>query len=258
MRHVLTLALLLAFAAPVRADSPVDKAKAHLALAERHFAAQQYDKAAAELKEAYVLDPKPEYLYALAQALRLSGDCPAAVRAYTQYLKTHPAEAEASKARANIERCKSEPTQPLPVAPAPSPEPPPPPAPSPAVAPPLRVAPLPADDRTRSGWTRDYLGHALVGSGVVLGVAGSLLYVGGGSTIDSINHAPSYDVYVMRRGDLDGAQLRQRVGISGIVIGGLLVISGIAHYAMRGDGDAAVVSASVGRDHAMLVLGGRL
>ena len=251
MRHLLAFALLLALATQVRADSPADQAKAHLAVAQRMFAVQQYDQAVAELQQAYVLDPKPEYLYALAQALRLSGDCPGAVRAYSQYLKTRPLEAEAEKARTNIERCNSEP------APAPVPEPPS--VPAHGITPPPSVAPAGAEgQRDRGGWKHDYLGHALVGGGVALGVVGTVLYVAGGSTIDFINSAPSYDVYVMRRGDLDGAKLKQRLGVSGMVAGGLLVIGGIAHYAMHGDGDATAVSASVGRDHVMLVLGGRL
>jgi tetratricopeptide (TPR) repeat protein len=232
-----------------RADSPAEQAKAHLAIAQRMFAVQQYDKAIAELQQAYVLDPKPEYLYAIAQAFRLAGDCTKAIRAYEQYLKTNPVASEAEKARANIERCKTAPPPP-----PPPPNTPPPPA---VVQPPPPVPQPPAGKSGTASWTRDYVGHVLLGGGVVLGAVGTAMFLSGGSTIDSINASPTYDIYASRQADLDGARLRQRLGVGAMITGGLLVIGGVMHYRIS-SGGARTLTASVGRDHAMLVCGGTL
>lgn len=251
MRSLASISLLLGLTTFARADSPVEQAKAHLAVAQRMFAVQQYDKAIVELQQAYVLDPKPEYLYAIAQAFRLAGDCTKAIRAYEQYLKTNPVAAEAAKARANIERCKTEP--PPPNAPPPPPDPPP----AVVVPPPPPVPPPPAREPDTASWTRDYFGHALVGGGVVLGVVGTAMFVGGGSTIDSINSSPTYDIYASRQADLDGAKLRQRLGVGAMITGGLLVLGGVVHYRIS-SGGARTLTASVDHDHAMLVYGGAL
>jgi tetratricopeptide (TPR) repeat protein len=248
MRSLACLPLLLGLTTLARADSPAEQAKAHLAVAQRMFAVQQYDKAIAELQQAYVLDPKPEYLYAIAQAFRLAGDCTKAIRAYEQYLKTNPVASEAEKARANIERCKTAP---------PPPNAPPTPPPVVVVQPPPPVLQPPVSKPNTASWTRDYVGHVLLGGGVVLGVVGTTMFVSGGSTIDSINSSPTYDVYASRRADLDGAKLRQRLGVGAMITGGLLVIGGVMHYRIS-SGGARTLTASVGHDHAMLVCGGTL
>src|SRR5687767_4134452 len=82
------------------------KAKAHVEAGTRYYNVQQYEKAAEEYQKAYLLDPRPGYLYASAQSQRLGGDCATALRSYDAYLRTNPAEAEQVKAKANIERCE--------------------------------------------------------------------------------------------------------------------------------------------------------
>src|SRR5262245_44194747 len=104
-----SLLLLTLLASAAHAETDAAKAHEHFTRAQRMFESQQYEKAAEELQQAYVLAPKAEYLYALAQAFRLAGNCPRAIRAYEQYLKANPSKADAQKARSNIERCKNEP-----------------------------------------------------------------------------------------------------------------------------------------------------
>lgn len=245
MRTTTSFLLLLALAASAAAETPAEKARAHLAIAQRYFKVQQFDKAIEELQRAYVLDPRPEYLYAIGQAFRMAGDCAKAIRSYEQYLKTNPPEVEAEKARTNIERCKED----LAAQPPPAPDPP----------PPLVVTaapPAPPPPPPPTPWTRDYVGHALVVGGVAVGVVGAILYTRGRSTIADINAAPTYDDFASRRTGQDGAELRQRVGVTAIAAGSCLVIGGVLHYALadRTASASHTVLPSVAPGHAMLVL----
>src|SRR5262245_62171614 len=87
------LVLLVALAAsPARADeeSPLAPAQIHLTEGNRHFNLAEYDLAIAEYKEAYRLSDKPGLLFNIAQAYRLSGDCPMALRFYENYRRLAP------------------------------------------------------------------------------------------------------------------------------------------------------------------------
>jgi hypothetical protein len=116
-----------AWAAPeaVRPSQPT--ADRRLEAGIRWYRAQKYAEAIAEFQAGYQLDPRPEFLYALAQAQRLSGNCKAALVAYQAFLGTSPSEAQATEAQQHIEQCRA--AEPPPVAvvvpppsPAPSPE----------------------------------------------------------------------------------------------------------------------------------------
>jgi hypothetical protein len=48
---------------------------------------QDWPSAVRELRAAYEADPKPEYLYSLAQAQRLSGDCASAILTYRAFMR---------------------------------------------------------------------------------------------------------------------------------------------------------------------------
>src|SRR5258706_7388756 len=125
MRTALTIALVLvsshAHAQKPSATELVKSAKAH-------FDLQEYAEAEAELKEAYRLDPKPEVLYALAQAQRMAGECDKAIVSYRNYLRTNPRADLAKLAQDNIDHCLA--------APKPEPKPPPSPTPPPTPSPP--------------------------------------------------------------------------------------------------------------------------
>src|SRR6187397_2695881 len=112
-----TLVLVLA-SAPARAEEPANKpaptkaqkaeAKALADEGTKQFNVQQYERAAELYQQAYLIDPKPGYLYATAQSQRLAGACEKALLSYDAYLRTSPAAAERTKTETNIERCKQD------------------------------------------------------------------------------------------------------------------------------------------------------
>jgi tetratricopeptide (TPR) repeat protein len=114
------------------------KAKRHFDQGLRLYNVQSYDEAIAEFRAGYQIDPRPEFLYALAQAQRMNRDCPAAIASYETFLRTGPAARQEAAARAQIEACRAEIAAAADAAappPAPAPAPPPPVASEPASAP---------------------------------------------------------------------------------------------------------------------------
>jgi tetratricopeptide (TPR) repeat protein len=69
------------------------------------FDLQRYDEAIAEFKLGYEDDPRPDFLYAIAQAERAAGRCAPAIEAYKAYLRSNPAARQIKLAQFNIERC---------------------------------------------------------------------------------------------------------------------------------------------------------
>jgi hypothetical protein len=131
---------------PARAQtaSMSPEAKQHLESGLRHYNVQSYAEAIAEFKAGYELEPRPEFLYALGQAQRLSGDCAAAIASYEAFLRTLPPARQAAPAREQLERCRAErAAAPAPAPPAPVPPAPVPPAPPPSVTAPAAVAVAP-------------------------------------------------------------------------------------------------------------------
>jgi tetratricopeptide (TPR) repeat protein len=176
----------------------------HMAAANQAFQAGRYDQALDELRQAYRLAPRPEFLLTFAQIYRAAGRLQPALEACNSYLATAPNGALASDAqkladvlRAEIERANPPPT-PAPPAPVEPPaavhlEPPP-------VAAPQVV--IPSSDTDEAGLRaqrrrrRTVLGVALGVTGVVVvGLAVGLgvgLTVGAGrkSTFGSIDFTP--------------------------------------------------------------------
>jgi len=104
------------------------------------YADGRYDDAIAKLQKAYELSPKPEILFALAQAERLGGHCPAAIHHYKQVLERMTDIDTAKLVQGNISLCEHTEGADDKPAPAPTPQP----APPPAAAPPkviVRVEP---------------------------------------------------------------------------------------------------------------------
>jgi tetratricopeptide (TPR) repeat protein len=96
---VIRLAVLFVLVASVAQD--------HLTRGLRLYDVQQYDEAIAEFRAGYAIEPNPQFLYALGQALRKKGDCAAAVESYRAYLRTAPAERQAQAAEDQITRCEA-------------------------------------------------------------------------------------------------------------------------------------------------------
>src|SRR5690606_38392201 len=89
------------------------------------YKAKKYAEAAATLKASYELEPKPDALFALAQAERLAGRCPEARAHYRQLLEATTELATAKAVQSNLDLCEPEPApapaRPPPAAPAPPP-----------------------------------------------------------------------------------------------------------------------------------------
>jgi tetratricopeptide (TPR) repeat protein len=211
-------------------DRPMPaSARAHHERALRHFEAQQYAEALAAFQAAYQLDADPVFLYGIAQAERLRGNCDRAIVAYETYLRTKPAERQADAARANIERCRIASAQP----PSPEPEPEPAPAPAPAGHPsPMSVAaPSPTiATGTTSPWYADSVAGVLVVSGVALAVGGGLTWRHGRAETEAHNDAQTYDAFLDHSGTT-----YQRFGVGLMTAGGAMLAIGLVRYATRSD-----------------------
>jgi len=145
-----------------RADAGDHSARRLRRAALAEYQAGDFAAAARDFRASYDLDPDPELLYALGQALRLSGDCAGAVAAYSEFLIRLPDDAQATAAREKIAVCERET----------APEPPP-----PVTAPPRKTAAplaLPAR-RAHPSWLRDPIGGALLVGGVAAAATGSWL-----------------------------------------------------------------------------------
>lgn len=214
--------------APTTPDAAA-QAKAHADAGTRLFDAQQYDKAAEEYQQAYLLDPVPGYLWASGQALRLGGDCVKALRAYRAFLRTNPP--DQTKVNTNIERCEQYlKDHPPPPEPGTTPT-----GPAAPVAPTVIVKTVQAPERPMVSrpWTDDVAGHVLVGSGVAVAATGLVLFLGGRKTIQDNNNATSYEQFAGGRPDLDAAHTKQTIGVSAMAVGGSLVLGGVVHYVLH-------------------------
>lgn len=212
------LALLLFLCATAAAQMLPD-AERHLRAGLEHFTAKRYDAAIAELKAGYAVDPKPEFLYAWAQAERLRGNCNAAVPLYQRYLASGVTAEQAKLAADHLAAC----TAAAPPPPESKPEPPPPPPP----AAPIRHKP----------WTKDVVGHVLVGAGAAALVTGGILFATSAGD-------PSGDSYGAYQDSYDSARTKRTIAIIALGAGAALVAGGIVHYAawLEPEGGGIVVA----------------
>lgn len=102
------VAALVAFAPQAIAGSkPSPAAAPYLERGLRFYATQRYADAVAELTAGYQVDPHPDFLYAIGQSHRMSGDCKAAIDAYRAYLRTEQPALESQRAQDQIQRCEA-------------------------------------------------------------------------------------------------------------------------------------------------------
>ena len=178
------------------ADPPSEKAAAAPTGGRHHengmllYNIRDWGGAIRELKAAYEEDRNPDYLYTLAQAQRLSGDCASAILTYSMFLRevtgsaavaaegfVHVCEAQLKEREA---AAKSH-AEPVAVLPPPAPH-------EPAVGPASPPAPAP---RSPASWYRDPLGDTLAVAGVGALAAGSVLLVEFGTKLSAAKGAPS-------------------------------------------------------------------
>lgn len=186
--------------------------------AARAWQEQRWSDAAAALARAYALDPRPEYVFGRAQALRKGGDCPAAIEVYREFIDLDPPADAIEEARLYIRECGGAPE----VAPAPAPVTIEPPRVTPAIPEPVRP---PAPPLRR--WWRDPAGHVLAWTGVAAAA------VGGGVVGEGLSRRArgerAGDEQAYRDARRGGATLLH-AGIPLLSVGGVLVLASIVRF----------------------------
>ncbi len=218
---------------PPLTDAQRAEAGARWESGKRKFDVGKYEEAAREFETAYEISGHPDYLFNVAQALRLDGKLERALLFYRNYLRrkenpnnraeveNHIAELEA-KIQEQHEHAPPEPTKPTTPLPEPQPKPE---APPPATLPPVAAHAEPAPPPR---WLLPASGVAIgIGvAGVGVGVAMSLLARAASNDVQSA--AASHEVF-------DGnLQNRQNAGktyataaIATYVAGGVLTAAGV-------------------------------
>lgn len=135
------------------------------------YEARDYARAIESFRQGYEIEGRRVFLFAWAQAERLSGRCDNASPLYRRFLAANPPEEQAARAREGLGRC---------AAPPPRTEP------APAASAPGRARPQrPAPARARPFWT-DPAFDVLAGTGLVSFVASAvLLGVAEGAAVDA-------------------------------------------------------------------------
>ena len=178
------------------------------------YKAQKYAAAVATLKESYDLDPKPDALFALAQAERLAGRCPDAIAHYKELLAATTELPTAKAVQSNLDLCGPEPEK-EPPAPPPAAEPPPPPP------PPKTITRTVVREVRRS----DKLATLLFASGMLGLGAGGGLYLASTTSRDDAARALTLDDHdrIAKRADTQrlGAAI---AGGAGVALSGVAVV----------------------------------
>lgn len=255
VRVLIASALLIAMPALGQAE-PADETKSdtkakdratqvdiHLKRGVEFFAEGQYELALVEFRAGYALDPRSDFLFALAQAERLSGDCQTAIVWYRRFLKTNPHPTQAEAARVNQQRCQralesgasgppDEPTDAalekaeastskdegsLNTAPSESTEP--------------ASVPVALEVRAKASeppaFYEDPLTISLMGGAAVAVVVGGYYFGQGSQSVDAANNANSYDAYSIH---MDEARSARRVGWVSTGIGVALTGAAVWRY----------------------------
>lgn len=210
------------------ASAQEDKARALFDEGLAHFQAREYEAAIEAFDRAFALDPRPEYLFAQAQAERLSGDCPSAIVLYRRFLELSPPEKHARAANEAIDRCEralaSRPEHGAPVEPEPPHD-----SDASAAPPALDLEPVPPQPREpRAPWYHDPVGGALLGAGVIGLAVGGVYFAKSSSDASAARDAADYDSYIEL---MDRAESRRTIAWIGLGAGaGLAVAAGLRYW----------------------------
>jgi tetratricopeptide (TPR) repeat protein len=218
-----------ALAGPPDHEPPVDDdgggtvdpvtAEDWLRLGLTRFEREDYSGAIDAFKRGNAIDPRPQFLFAIAQAERLRGDCKAALVYYRRFLTTSPPEEQAAAATQHLRRCSAV----VSAAPTPAPEAAPPPPPPPPVEPEPEAPPF---------WS-DPITLAVGGGAVALSLTGAAFLVAAGDASDDAATAATYDEHASL---LDRAASRQRIGL--ITLSAGVAVGGYAIYRILRGGEA--------------------
>ena len=201
---------------------------------------RDYAAAAREFAVAYKLDANPKYLFNLALAQRLGGDCRAAIESYRAYLATVPPDLNAKNANIGIAKCEEilaaipkPPEEPVekPIEPVGEPKP---------VEPPKPIETPPIEPIEPRKAHRDRLGIGLlIGGGVAAG-ASFTFWMLARSAASSTHDVGSLEDYEANRDRAEGFQALSL--ISGGVSIALFAGSVIRFATVKPAGDGVTVA----------------
>jgi tetratricopeptide (TPR) repeat protein len=210
---------------PVHADPSKPPVVDHYELGKRWFERKSYAQALEEFHLALSIAPRPEVLYSMAQAQRMLGDCASAIETYRAFLAGRPGEPLGEYARANIQRCEQDGAG--------------------------------AGRSRRVAWYGDLVGDVLVGSGIVAGVTGMVVWHDGRSTAMNVAGAPDYQTFLRRQAAASSALTEQRLGVAAMIVGGAALLGGVVHYVHHARASHREVSLGVAPTAGGAMIGGR-
>jgi tetratricopeptide (TPR) repeat protein len=204
----LVLLILLGLVAMPHAAAHADRrsvADRHLSRGLEYYGQQRYERAIAQFERGYAVEPRREFLFALGQAARLSGDCASAVAYYRQFLSRNPPARQVQATWEHLGSCdRALGTRPIEASPAPRP------------APVVDVVAPRAEPRP---WYRDPIGTSLLGAGIVCLGTSMAMFVAASNARDSARLAPTYEAFDELA---DRARARRNLGITfGVAAGAL-------------------------------------
>jgi hypothetical protein len=225
---VIAALLVLALARGPENSPSVDNP--HFAAAVEAWEARRWPDAAEAFARAYAIEPRPQYVFARAQALRLAGDCTGAIAAYRAFIDLAPPPGAIDEARGFIVACGGDPTPPPPVAPrtiaspdgGASPD---------DGAPRPSDPPLPAAPPRRRSWWRDPAGHAVGWTGLAIAAAGAGLTIEGLARRERGTRATDEQGY---RDARRGGATMLHAGIPLTCVGTAMVLAAVIRFAVLG------------------------
>jgi hypothetical protein len=232
-RSLLALGVALAISGAANvAQAEPDSAPSHEKSAQVAYALQDWPTAIREFEAAFQNEQKPDFLWGIAQAQRLSGDCKAAITSYKSYRRAEISAEQSAAADGRIQSCEQDLQKQAAQAAAAPPPPPHSSVPRPAAAE-VETAKLPVatqPERARPFYT-DALGDTLFVTGVAAGVAGTYFLLLGNS---GMRHAKDAG-YTSYDSDTRRASREQLAGVATLAAGGLFVVCGAVRFLTLGD-----------------------
>lgn len=230
IRRLATSLVLVALVAPTHAAPKKKDAKAAFDRGVAAYQREDYAKAATELGKSFDLEADLETLYAWAQAERMQEDCDAASKLYRKLLGYDLPDENKEVIREKLEECRKildEPEEAVDVTDGEDDWP----AGKPRKRPSEEEAPAMRPGKPGTPWYTDKLGHALVGGGAMAVVLG-VVFLGQASDAQAAAQI-SYDGFAAAN---ERAESRGRMGSTALILGGGLILGGLAHYVLRDDG----------------------
>ncbi|MGC4088018.1 MAG: hypothetical protein QM756_08995 [Polyangiaceae bacterium] len=223
-----TVAALQLISLDSRADTTGDARRAQAA-----YDVQDWPTAIKEYRAAYQAEQKPEYLWGLAQSLRMSGDCKAAIMSYKAYRRAEVTANQGTAAELMITRCEADlakqeadaakaASTPAATAPAAAPAPQAGPSqPAPTAAP---AAPPPPEPKK---FYQDVLGDVLFVAGAAAAGVGGYFLLSGNSQVKEGNDAATYGKHA---DSIDEGKKKQTIGAVVLGAGGALLIGATIRF----------------------------